>query len=244
MAYIGKSPAVAALTASDITDGIISTAKLADDGVTEAKMANDAISLTELKAGTDGQIISWDSSGNPVAIAVGTAGHFLKSAGAGAQPAFASAGITEADMWRITSGYTGNTEPITANWERADTDSFTVLGTGLSNSSGIFTFPSTGYYFIDFQASFTRNGDKRGVGCNINVTTNNSSYSDTCASATFVQQTESDATSAFAKTSAIVDVTDTANVKVHFGAGATDVSVNGNSNANQTGFICIKLADT
>ena len=147
-------------------------------------------------------------------------------------------------MWRITSGYTGNTEPITANWERADTDSFTVLGTGLSNSSGIFTFPSTGYYFIDFQASFTRNGDKRGVGCNINVTTDNSSYSDTSASATFVQQTESDATSAFAKTSAIVDVTDTANVKVHFGAGATDVSVNGNSNSNQTGFICIKLADT
>ena len=31
MAYIGKSPAVAALTASDITDGIISNAKLAQD---------------------------------------------------------------------------------------------------------------------------------------------------------------------------------------------------------------------
>ena len=234
MAYIGKQPASVALASSDIADGIIS----------EAKMANDAISLTELKAGTDGQIISWDSSGNPVAIAVGTSGHFLKSAGAGAQPAFAAAGIAEADMWRITSGYTGNTDPITANWERADTDSFAVLGTGLSNSSGIFTFPSTGVYFIDMQASFTRNGDKRGINTAINVTTDNSSYSDIAASATFVQQTESDATSAFAKTSAIVDVTDTANVKVHFGAGATDVSVNGNSNSNQTGFICIKLADT
>ena len=31
MSYIGKSPAVAALTASDITDGIISNAKLAQD---------------------------------------------------------------------------------------------------------------------------------------------------------------------------------------------------------------------
>ena len=81
MAYIGKQPAVAALTASDITDGIIS----------EAKMANDAISLAELKAGTDGNVISYDSSGNPVAIATGTAGHFLKSAGAGAQPTFAVA---------------------------------------------------------------------------------------------------------------------------------------------------------
>ena len=47
MAYIGASPPATALTASDIADGIIS----------EAKMANDAISLAELKAGTDGEII-------------------------------------------------------------------------------------------------------------------------------------------------------------------------------------------
>jgi len=82
MSYIGKQPAKAALTASDIADGIIS----------EAKMADDAISLTELKAGTDGEVISWDASGNPVAIAAGTSGHFLKSQGAGSQPVFAAAG--------------------------------------------------------------------------------------------------------------------------------------------------------
>ena len=82
MAYIGKIPAAAALTADDIADGII----------TEAKMADDAISLTELKAGTDGEIISWDASGNPVAIGAGTSGHFLKSQGAGSQPVFAAAG--------------------------------------------------------------------------------------------------------------------------------------------------------
>ena len=48
MAYIGASPPATALTASDIADGIIS----------EAKMANDAISLAELKAGTDGELIT------------------------------------------------------------------------------------------------------------------------------------------------------------------------------------------
>ena len=37
MAYIGKKPAAAALTASDIADGIISTAKIADDAATPAK---------------------------------------------------------------------------------------------------------------------------------------------------------------------------------------------------------------
>jgi len=82
MAYIGKIPAAAALTSSDIADSII----------TEAKMADDAISLTELKAGTDGEIISWDASGNPVAIGAGTSGHFLKSQGAGSQPVFAASG--------------------------------------------------------------------------------------------------------------------------------------------------------
>ena len=82
MPYIGVSPPSAALTSSDITDNII----------TEAKMADDAISLTELKAGTDGEVISWDASGNPVAIGAGTSGHFLKSQGAGSQPVFAAAG--------------------------------------------------------------------------------------------------------------------------------------------------------
>ena len=82
MPYIGSRPPPSALTSSDIADSII----------TEAKMADDAISLAELKAGTDGQIISWDASGNPVAIAAGTSGHFLKSQGAGSQPVFAAAG--------------------------------------------------------------------------------------------------------------------------------------------------------
>jgi hypothetical protein len=82
MPFLGTQPAETALTTGD----------LADDIVTEAKMANDAIGLAELKAGTDGEIISWDASGNPVAIGAGTAGHFLKSQGAGSQPVFAAAG--------------------------------------------------------------------------------------------------------------------------------------------------------
>ena len=91
MAYIGASPPATALTASDIADGIIS----------EAKMANDAISLAELKAGTDGELISWDASANPVAIGAGTSGHFLKSQGAGSVPVFAAAG---GDAVKLASG--------------------------------------------------------------------------------------------------------------------------------------------
>ena len=157
---------------------------------------------------------------------------------------FQAAGIVEVDMWRISTGYTGSNNPITANWERADTDNFAVLGTGLSQSSGIFTFPSTGYYFITFHANFARNGDSRGITCAIKLTENNSSYSDLATAATFVQQTDSDSTTSMCKTSGIAHCDDVANVKIAFSAGATDVVVNGNSAQQETGFTCIKLADT
>ena len=79
MPYLGKTPASVALATSDLADNII----------TEAKMADDAIALAELKAGTDGELITWDASGNPAAVGVGTSGHYLKSQGAGNVPVFA-----------------------------------------------------------------------------------------------------------------------------------------------------------
>lgn len=62
MSYIGKTPTPAPLTSSDITDGIISTSKLADTSVTNAKLNADLISAeTELAtspADTDELLIS------------------------------------------------------------------------------------------------------------------------------------------------------------------------------------------
>ena len=71
--------------------GKVSTAAIDDDAITEAKMATDAIGITELKAGTDGNVISFDASGDPVAIATGDDGQVLTSAGAGQPPAFEDA---------------------------------------------------------------------------------------------------------------------------------------------------------
>ena len=62
MAFIGKQPTPSPLTASDITDGIITTDKLADTSVTNAKLNADLISAeTELAtapADTDEFLIS------------------------------------------------------------------------------------------------------------------------------------------------------------------------------------------
>ena len=83
-AHIAADQIVASLIADNAidsehyTDGSIDTAHIADNQITLAKMAG----------GTDGNIISYDASGDPVAIATGSDGQVLTSAGAGAPPAF------------------------------------------------------------------------------------------------------------------------------------------------------------
>ena len=91
MPYLGSQPPSIPISGTDIEAGTISTANIADDAVTLAKIANDAITLAKLAAGTDGELITWDASGNPAAVAVGTATHVLTSNGTGAAPTFQEA---------------------------------------------------------------------------------------------------------------------------------------------------------
>jgi hypothetical protein len=87
-------------------------------------------------------------------------------------------GITEADQWRLTTHFTGDANPIASNLERVDSDGFSLLGTGMTQSSGIFSFPSTGYWFIRFTANYYGNGNTGSyMETTIVTTTNNSTYS-------------------------------------------------------------------
>jgi len=84
-------------------------------GTLLTEVADDAITLAKMASGTDGNIISYDASGDPVAIATGDDGQVLTSAGAGAPPAFeAAAGgglqsqqtFTSSGTWTKPSGIT------------------------------------------------------------------------------------------------------------------------------------------
>ena len=57
MPYIGQIPSAKLLTASDITDGVISTAKLADSSVTSAKITDNTIASGDLASGVGGKIL-------------------------------------------------------------------------------------------------------------------------------------------------------------------------------------------
>ena len=59
-------------------DGSIDTAHIADNQITLAKMAG----------GTDGNLITYDASGDPAYVATGSDGQVLTSTGAGSAPAF------------------------------------------------------------------------------------------------------------------------------------------------------------
>ena len=64
------------------------TPSVTDANITTAKVTDNAITLDKMASGTDGNIISYDASGNPVAIATGSDGQVLTSTGAGSPPAF------------------------------------------------------------------------------------------------------------------------------------------------------------
>lgn len=46
------------------------------------------VAISDLADGTDGELITWDASGNPATVSAGTSGHVLTSNGAGAAPTF------------------------------------------------------------------------------------------------------------------------------------------------------------
>ena len=156
-----------------------------------------------------------------------------------------SAGITMADMWRISSSFTGvsSSAYITANWERVDTDGFGQLGTGMTESSGEFTFPSTGIYLIDFRGRGSKgNGEVQYAGIKIHVTTDNSSYSEAANSFN-----GSGGTGYFYAISCqhILDVTSTSTHKVKFQFEASHpADLHGNSNYTDSGVTFIRLGDT
>tara|TARA_R110000824_G_scaffold66613_1_gene172771 strand:- start:619 stop:3006 length:2388 start_codon:yes stop_codon:yes gene_type:complete len=78
-------------------------------------VADDAITLAKMASGTDGNIISFDASGNPVAVATGTDGQVLTSAGAGAPPAFEDAGGGGGTADFVASGTISNGDHVALN---------------------------------------------------------------------------------------------------------------------------------
>ncbi len=148
-----------ALTSNDTIDFVILLGNVldigtpSDDTVATAKIQDDAVSLAKMASGTDGNIISYDTSGNPVAVATGNDGQVLTSSGAGAVCAFEdAAGGDNTPAFAVTNS--GNQDLSDATYTLVTWDS-EVLDTDSAFASNTFTVPSGegGYYNIFSQVN-------------------------------------------------------------------------------------------
>ena len=177
----------------------------------------------------------------------GTTDQFLKFTGATTVASAAvDAGISQAQIWRLTSNFTGDATPIASNLEAADTNSPGSIGSAMTQSSGIFTFPSTGIWLIQATGEFFYSGDSRYNQIIIEVTTNNSSYSEAAKNSAGIKQSESSHTYNSCLSQLMLDVTDTAQVKVRFTISVSDNSTTtaGASSYNRTHFSFLRIGDT
>ena len=158
-----------------------------------------------------------------------------------------SAGIEMAQQWRLTSSSSGNQTPLTA-WEAIDTGGQGNIGSAMSVSSGIFTYPTTGIYLILFTLSGYSDNHTQNVIGTINHTTNNASSWITCGSGFDGIYDFNNSYPSWGDTFTMhmVDITDTSNQKTRFvyGAGQGGEYVHGNSNYSYTTATFIRLAAT
>ena len=148
-----------------------------------------------------------------------------------------SGGITQADIWRLTSNVTSDTGGVSA-FERADDAATTKIGDGISFSTPYFSFPSTGIYLIQSQVQFAPTNDSDNVIWS--TVYYNGSSSDTLAEC----QGSDGNTSSFSQ--CILDVTNTTNDKVYFSVAslASGGNITGNTNVNNTCVLFLRLGDT
>ena len=197
------------------SDGTVTTAKLADSSVSLAKLT-----ATGTKDATT--FLRGDNTFNAPPLG----------------------GITEADQWRLTSDQAGQITTVNA-WERNDTTGATYIGTGLTNSSGIFSFASTGKYWISFVGSLLLEGADVNCEFILQITNDNSNYI-TAATAVAGSQSNPDDVRGSCSNSFLLDVTNTSNVKFKFRTSSFNngTQLIGSSTYNHTSFTVIRLGDT
>ena len=199
----------------------------------------------------DGSITGLSAGGLPAgSVTDATIAGMAASKLSGALPAISgasltglSSGLSMVDQWRITSSFdASHSAYITSNWARVNSDGFGQLGTGMTESSGEFTFPSTGIYLIDFRSRGSAGGVRQYAGIKIYTTVDNSSYSEASNSYDSVSSTNYYFAVACQH---IFDVTSTSTHKCKFQGESNDTSsFHGDAGYTNTGVTFIRLGDT
>ena len=114
----------------------------------------------------------------------------------------------------------------------------------MTESSGNFTFPSTGYWLIQFNALYNYTSSSTYTDSSIWVTTDNSTYNRATYGRSGINASGPQYGNPFSQY--IVDVTSTSNVKVQFQVKTEDDSATckGSTSYNYTHMTFVRLGDT
>ena len=180
-------------------------------------------------------------------IADGTAGQVLKTDGSGNLSWFTPQPAVILDRWRLTTDSTSDSTVHTA-WERGDNAlrlpaQILQGGSGMSHSSGIFTFPQTGIWEVSICGTFAGQSGNDGLAALVLQITvdDGSNWNGACGA-----KGGSDATEWFQGTSsAIFDITDVSNQKVRtYTTSFGYTELRGNTNEDETHLTFIRWGDT
>ena len=190
--------------------------------------------------GASADAITMDASGNVTFPANATC--------SGTATGFGVEGITMVDNWYLTSSFSvpSGESTITSNWQRGTSAQFGSIGSAMTESSGVFTFPSTGIYYCSINGGFMRGtGYRRYIGWTIKTTTDNSSYSHYVINYDSISGDTNSNVSAAVSATCVFDVTNTSTHKMTFqtdasdsGAGVTGV------NGRYANVLFMRLGDT
>ena len=158
-------------------------------------------------------------------------------------------GITTASQWRLATTFTTGGAFITSNLEEVDAPAgYSTMGSGMGESSGVFSFPSTGYWLILFNTQIYYDTDRRYCLAQIHTTVDDGTYLE---ASTSLNQILGGTLALHSYGSMalhyIFDVTSVSTHKVKFKVGGVEddpIASLGESGANYTSMVFIRLGDT
>ena len=153
-------------------------------------------------------------------------------------------GISMINMWHRTSNFSlsANTYTVVTGMVKGSFTGATNFGGDMTESSGVFTFPSTGIYSIQWMFNIFDCGTSQYAGTRLETTVDNSNYNITSSG---FASTYTNGAAALGLIPFVFDVTDTSTHKVRFRAVAQNAgNLGGDSAGLYSGAIFMKLGET
>ena len=227
MSYIGKIPTAAALTSSDISDGIITNAKLAQYIISaDTALGAEPADTDEFLVSDAGTLKRIDYS-------------LIKGGG-----------LSDVSQFRLNATTnSGSSAVVSANWEEVDYANYERIGSAITQSSGVFTFPSTGKWLITSSFYLVTTTDEYSANVKLEYTLNNGTgYTDAhyAAFGTFNPNSDGAKGRGSVVNEVLFDCTDTSNDKIRFSTTSftTGTNLYGETNASYSVVTFMKLGDT